>query len=116
MAVINYTTRSNVFKKLIGLFSPEPNNEEVLTPQPESYTAKAIRVLTENDFMCIKTTLRIAPHYKYQDEVVVKLHPKIIRAANELYPNTPQQDLTFMLVPISAKATDLIKHINKGKQ
>lgn len=105
-----------MFRRIKGLFSPEPNNEEVLIPQAESYTAKALRVLTENDFTCVKTTLRIAPHFKYQDEVVVKLHPKILRAANELYSHDQQQDLTFMLVPISAKATDLIKHINKGKQ
>lgn len=111
MVVINYTLRSNVFSKFIGMFSSEPK-----PPVNESYTAKAVRVLSENDFMHLKTTLRIEPHFKYQDEVVVKLHPKILRAANELFPNEQKQDLTFMLVPISAKATDLIKHIHQGKQ
>lgn len=112
MAGTNYITRSNVFSKIRGMFLPEPTKQEV-NPQhiSESYTAKAIRVLTENDFMCIKTGLRIAPHFKYQNEVVVKLHPKILRAANDLFNDDGVHDLTFMLVPISAKASELVAHI-----
>ena len=96
------------------MFVTEPIPVEVIPPIIESYSAKAARVLAENGFDCAKTTLRIAPHFKRNGELVVKLHPKIIRAANELYVNSSEHDLTFMLVPISAKAEVFVDYL-KGE-
>jgi 4a-hydroxytetrahydrobiopterin dehydratase len=110
----NFNLGMAFLNKIAALADQEGHHPDVYISfskvQVELFT-HAINGLSENDFMCIKTGLRVAPHFKYQNEVVVKLHPKILRAANDLFNDDGVHDLTFMLVPISAKASKLVAHI-----